>query len=97
MKENDFNFLSKDISLKEKDLFFGPIDLENESWFEIEERDIMAHIMFKVGAFPSINMARKNGWNKPIPNGFSEFKVGKRKLIITIFNKETAAQRFPES
>jgi len=86
LKENDFNFLSKNVSLKEKELFFGPIDLKNESWFEIEEKDIMANILFKIGIFPSITQARKNGWNKPIPNGFSEFKVGKNKRMITILN-----------
>ena len=31
--------------------------------------------------------ARKNGWNKPIPNGFSEFTVGRGKKKVFILNE----------
>ena len=43
--------------------------------------------MHVAGIFSSISEARKNGWNKPIPNGFSEFTVGKTKKKIWILNK----------
>ena len=39
------------------------------------------------GAFPSVSQARKNGWDRPVPFGFSEFKVGKRKRCIFILNR----------
>lgn len=35
-----------------------------------------------IGAFPSAGQARKNGWNKPIDDGFSEIKVGRRKICV---------------
>ena len=46
------------------------------------ETDTMAHLMVKAGAFNSVTLARKNGWNKPIPNGYSEAKVGKHTRIF---------------
>ena len=47
----------------------------------------MAHIMHVAGIFPSVGQARKNGWDKPISPGFSEFTVGKRKLGVFILNE----------
>jgi hypothetical protein len=39
------------------------------------------------GVFPSVGIARKNGWNKPIPEGFSEFTVGKSRKKVWILNE----------
>ena len=47
----------------------------------------MAHIMHLAGVFPSVGIARKNGWNKPIPEGFSEFTVGKSRKKVWILNE----------
>lgn len=42
--------------------------------------ETLAHLM--VGhAFPSLTQARKNGWDRPIPHGYSEHKVGKHTRI----------------
>lgn len=38
--------------------------------------DTIAHLLVGM-AFGSVTQARKNGWDKPIPAGFSEVKVGK--------------------
>jgi hypothetical protein len=37
--------------------------------------------------FPSVGIARKNGWNKAIPKGFSEFTVGKSRKKVWILNE----------
>jgi hypothetical protein len=47
----------------------------------------LAHIMHWADAFSSVSQARKNGWDKPVPWGFSEFKVGKLKKHIFILNR----------
>jgi hypothetical protein len=86
MKENDFNFISKNASKEDIKLFLGDLDNENETTFKIEDKDIMANLLFKAGVFPSVTQARKNGWNKPIPSGFSSFHAGKNKIRITILN-----------
>lgn len=43
--------------------------------------ETMAHLMVQAGAFSSVTQARKNGWDKPIPAGWSEHKVGKHTRI----------------
>ena len=52
----------------------------------IEDHWILAHVMHAAGVFPSITSARKNGWNKPIPPGLSEFTIGKLKKKVWILN-----------
>ena len=79
---NEFNFLSPKVSDKDRDSF--GFDDEN---IMIEDHWIMAHVMHMAGVFPSVGIARKQGWNKPIPDGFSEFTVGRRKKKIWILNE----------
>ena len=81
---NEVNFLHPKISDKDIE-FFGFTDAPN--CFHIEDNWIMAHVMHVAGIFPSVGIARKNGWNKPIPEGFSEFTVGKTKKKIWILNE----------
>ena len=81
---NEFNFLHPKVSDKDIELF-GFTDAPN--CFHIEDVWIMAHVMHMAGVFPSVGIARKNGWNKPIPNGFSEFTVGKAKKKVWILNE----------
>ena len=53
----------------------------------IEDHWTMAHIMHSAGIFSSVGQARKNGWNMPIPTGFWQKRVGKKKTLVSIFNK----------
>lgn len=71
------NFINKNTTDKDRDLFFGPIDPE-DTFIEIQDHWIMAHILHAAGIFPSVSQARKNGWNKDIPNGFTILTVGKK-------------------
>jgi hypothetical protein len=76
------NFISK-ISNKDKELFFGPIE-PDDTFILIEDHWTMANIMHQAGIFKSVSQARKNGWNKPIPEGFNIFTVGKKRKEIFI-------------
>jgi hypothetical protein len=80
---NEINFVHPSISDKDIELF-GFDDIEN---VPIQEHWLMAHIMVEAGLFNSVSNARKNGWNKPIPNGFWQKKVGKMKILISILNE----------
>jgi len=60
---------------------------EIEIFIPIEDNWTMANIMSIVGIFPSVSQARKNGWNKPIPEGFSDMRVGKSKIRVAIFKE----------
>lgn len=53
------------------------------------ESDVsMAHLLARLGKFQSISEAKKNGWAKPIPSGWSEFTIGKaaKRWDIWIWN-----------
>ena len=72
-------------SITDKDIrLFGFDDAEI---IPIQEHWLMAHIMVESGLFSSVSNARKNGWNIPIPKGFWQKKVGKRKVLISILNE----------
>lgn len=47
-----------------------------------DNKNTMAHIMFELGIFKSVNDARKNGWNKPLELG--EFCVTKKKITFKV-------------
>jgi hypothetical protein len=77
------NFISKNMSEADKDLFFGP--LEDENFIEIEDHWLMAHILHAANIFPSISQARKSGADKPIPEGFTMLTRGKKANKKTMF------------
>ena len=77
------NFITKNVTDEDKELFFGPLD--GEEFVEIEEHWLMANILHAAGIFPSVTQARKNGEDKPIPSGFTILRRGKRKNRKDIF------------
>jgi hypothetical protein len=80
----EFNFIDRTVSDKDIELF-GFTDACN--CFDIEDVWTMAHVMHIAGIFASVSIARKQGWNKPIAKGMSEFTVGKNKTKIWILGK----------
>ena len=83
---NEFNFLSPKVSSKDRDMM-GFDDCGEGDNIMIEDGWMMAHIMHRIGMFPSVGIARKNGWNKAIPKGFSEWTVGKSRKKVWILNE----------
>ena len=81
---NEYNFFS---SLREsdRDLFFGP--LEGEIFHDLPGSYLMAHVLRDAGVFKSVGEARRCGWGKPIPFGFTDLRCGKNKTRITIFKE----------
>lgn len=45
----------------------------------------MAQLLARIGKFKSIKDAKRNGWDKPIPSGWSEFTIGKGANRVDIF------------
>ena len=78
------DFIKINTTKEDRDLFFGPIE-DDDTFIIIEDKWTMAHIIHKAGIFPSVSQARKNGWNKPIPTGFSHFIIGKKKREVFVF------------
>lgn len=75
------NFIHKDMTPRDRENFFGdePVTEFDDSW-------TMANITMATGMFSSLTQARKNGFNLPIPPGFSERK---KKHPFWILNKGT--------
>lgn len=83
----DIDFIKKDTSQKDIELFLGPVDKEQEQiFFEDKEGLTLAHFLAEAKIFPSISQAKKNNWDKNIPKGFSQFIIGKKRSMITILN-----------
>tara|TARA_Y100000782_G_scaffold101405_1_gene117070 strand:+ start:376 stop:645 length:270 start_codon:yes stop_codon:yes gene_type:complete len=80
---SEVNFVSLNVSTEEMELF----GFDDEPAVVLKDNWMLAHVMHVAGLFPSVTSARKNGWNKPIPNGFSEFTVGKGKKKVFILNE----------
>lgn len=75
------NFIHTSLPEADRELFFGPLDIGEE--FTVFDQDqSMANMAVTMGAFPSVSQARKNGWARPVPPGFSEHKIGKRRFWI---------------
>jgi hypothetical protein len=81
----NFNFISEKMTESDKELFFGPIE-KNDKFIVFPENWTMADIVHAAGIFPSRTQARKNGWDKPIPLGFQDMFLTKRKIRVTILN-----------
>lgn len=80
----EFCFVKRGVfSLPETDWWgFTP-----EDSIEIEPHWTMAHISVKMELFPSVSVARKNGWSGEIPHGYTEKRnIGKMKKALFIHN-----------
>ena len=82
---NEFNFIHKDLSDTDRELFFGPLT-EQDEFILIDSTWTLAHIAHAIGMFPSVNQARKNGFNKPLDSGFSQHVLSKQKRLVSILN-----------
>lgn len=80
----DVNYIKSDKKELDQRLFFN-----NEDCLEIKPfHKTIAHLLSDAKIFSSTSDAKRNGWDKPLPEGFSQFTIGKIKKKITIFNEK---------
>lgn len=95
MSENEHLFAHHTVSESDRqDLLNGfppghpyhrPSDWESELVVgELADHETMAHVIARAGLQPSVSQARKNGWDRPVPPGFSQHRVGKKRTLVTI-------------
>jgi hypothetical protein len=85
---HEVNLIHKNVSKEDRELLLGPFEKDDGPIIEFgDECTTMAHLMHLAECFKSIGDARKNGWNKPIPNGYQQFTFGKKRLKIYILNE----------
>lgn len=83
-----FNLVGKNFRPEtDQDLFLDEDTIEN-----LQEGDVsMAHLLARIGKFASVGEAKRNGWAKPIPTGWTEITIGKgaKRTDIFIWNPVT--------
>jgi hypothetical protein len=82
----DIEFIRNTTPEKDVNLFLNPKSEGQERIIMNFENKLLAHLMKEAGIFSSVSEARKNGWNRPIPTGYNEFVIGKKKSLVTILN-----------
>lgn len=81
------NFIHISTTEPDVEMLFGPQDYGEEFCF-FWNRMTLEECAVYIGAFPSRSQARKNGFSGPIPMGFAEHTIGKRKFWTFIPIKE---------
>lgn len=75
------NYIHPDLPDSDRDLF-----LNSEPAYPLDPAwGFLSQVLHHSGAFPSINQARKAGWDIPIPPGYSQWTVGKARNRKDIF------------
>ncbi len=83
--KHEINFINA--TKEDIESFLGPIENDDGPFVTIEPEWVtLAHLMHHAKLFNSVGDARRNGWNKPIPKGFSKFVVGKKKMSVFVLN-----------
>lgn len=69
-------------------LLFGKMNANSveETIHHFPKETTFADLMVHFQIFPSKGQARKNGWVQPIPEGWSEYSIGKLKTRLWIWN-----------
>ena len=80
MQPNEFNFTIGTVLTSDLDLFFGP----DETVTHLPATTTWPDVLVTCGVFSSKGQARKAGWEGTIPEGFSDQRIGKRKVRVTI-------------
>lgn len=87
MRAGEFNIIIGSPSERDIDVCFfsPPVKSQTDICDDFiwgDENWQWPQLLKEIKAFPSTGQARKNGWNKPIDDGFSEIKIGRRKICV---------------
>lgn len=91
----EFCFIGPKCEEWDKDALF----CDDDVLLEIQNSETsMAHLLARIGKFKSVKDAKRNGWDKPIPMGWSEFTIGKgiNRVDIYIWNPSCTLDEFKE-
>ena len=70
--------------VEDYDLFFGPTKARIESDVVVQDFDRVSEVLVHLGLVDSKSWCRKNGWDKPLQEGYQEITFGKLKHRICI-------------
>ena len=80
------SFAIESSSVSDVNLLLGPFR-PDETVTLVPNTWTLAHIMHAVGVFGSVNQAKSNGWNKPIPPGLTILNASKKKIPVCILGE----------
>ena len=90
-----FNIIIGGVSGKDINLFFGPFT-KDDVLLHLDKSD-WGSLLGTLGIFPSATQARKNGWSKDIPQGWSEARFKKQRVVVFVFRQPPGKwQRFKQ-
>jgi hypothetical protein len=69
-----------------RDTDFELLFRQDDHIIMLEPDMTMADVMVVTGIYPTKSKAKKDGWFKPIPSGWYDEYVGKRRTRISIWN-----------
>lgn len=82
-------------------LFFTDEEISSPNWdvpitYIQKEDRTLAHLFVALGKFSSVKQAKTNGWDRPIPKGWSHFFIGKgvNRWDFFIWNPEHTLEEF---
>jgi len=84
--ENEANILIGDVTEEDKLLFFGPL-YDFDKFTQADPNFRYPQLLKELGFFKSSGQARKAGWDKDIPLGWSEHTIGKLRRRLYIFKR----------
>ena len=79
----EINVIIGTITDDDVNLFFGPIR-DDDIFVRLPIDTRFPTVMHTFGFFKSKSQARKNGWDKDVPEGFFSQRIGKKKRLLTI-------------
>lgn len=77
LAKHEINILIGNVSESDKELFFGPI-YDFDVFHQYDYGITLGQILVDLGIMKSMSEAKRNDWNRYIPPGWSEYKIGKR-------------------
>lgn len=77
----EHNVLIGQYQSEDKDLFFGPLDAQ-DTFVEFPPQVRFTALLRDLGVFDSISQAKGAGWDKPVPRGFSKYKIERNKDYV---------------
>lgn len=80
------NFAHRAVTEWDRDQLLGPIENDTETVVEFESGATLAHILHMAGMFKSVSEAKRNGYDRPLPPGYSEHRWSRRRVTISILN-----------
>lgn len=87
-----FNVVVGPLDIKDVAFLFGPFG-DKEVILELElNQNSWASLLKELEIFPSATQARKNGWDKEIPIGWSEVRFKKQRTVVFVLRGPLPAE-----